>query len=104
MGEYHDFLAGKRKVVADDGVDVDPADLHPSLFPFQRAIAVWALRKGRAAVFADTGLGKTRLQVEWARLTGQRALILAPLAVAHQTVREAAAIGVDVAYVHDQNE
>jgi hypothetical protein len=81
-----------------------PDAIHPSLFPFQRDITRWALRKGQAAVFADTGLGKTRIQIEWARLTGERALILAPLAVAHQTVREAAAIGVDVRYVRNQAE
>jgi hypothetical protein len=101
---YAAFLARKQRVVLDNGHDVAPDDIHPSLFPFQRDIARWALRKGRAAVFADTGLGKTRIQVEWARLSGKRALILAPLAVAHQTVREAAAIGVDVRYVHNQAE
>jgi hypothetical protein len=101
---YADFLARKQRVVLDYGHDVDPDEIHPSLFPFQRDITRWALRKGRAAVFADTGLGKTRIQIEWARLSGQRALILAPLAVAHQTVREAAAIGVDVRYVHNQAE
>jgi superfamily II DNA or RNA helicase len=99
---YAAFLASKRKVVADHGRIVDDADVHPSLFVFQRAITRWALRKGRAAVFADTGLGKTRIQVEWARLTGERTLILAPLAVAQQTVREAASIGVLVRYVRDQ--
>jgi hypothetical protein len=56
------------------------------------------LRKGRAALFETTGLGKTRQQIEWARLTGERALICAPLAVAQQTVREGAAIGVSIRY------
>ena len=101
---YTDFLAAKRRVTPDAGIVVDPADLHPSLFDFQRHITVWALRKGRAAIFADTGLGKTRQQVEWARMLGVRTLILAPLAVAHQTVREADAIGVEVTYAHDRTE
>lgn len=104
MSDYASFLAGKRRVAADHGRHVDDEDLHGSLFPFQRDVTRWALRKGRAAVWADTGLGKTRMQVEWARLTGKRALILAPLAVAHQTVEEAAEIGVEVVYVHDQAE
>ncbi len=99
MSDYARFLESKRRVAHDSGRVVDPAEVHSSLFDFQRAIVVWALRKGRAAVFADTGLGKTRVQVEWARLTGERALILAPLTVARQTVRESAKIGVDVRYV-----
>lgn len=101
---YHAFLASKRKVVADAGVIVEPGQIHPSLFDFQRDITAWALRKGRAAIFADTGLGKTRMQVEWARLTGERSLILAPLAVAQQTVREAAQMGVTVTYARHQGE
>ena len=65
---------------------------------FQRHIVAWAVRRGRAAVWADTGLGKTRIQVAWlgqiTNRTGGRGLILAPLlAVAAQTIREAAAIG-----------
>lgn len=104
MSGYAAFLAGKTRVVIDHGHETDSEAIHESLFPFQRDIVRWALRKGRAAVFADTGLGKTRIQVEWARLTGQRTLILAPLAVAHQTVREASIIGVDVTYVHNQAE
>lgn len=104
MSTYADFLAAKRKVHPDAGIDVEPDAVHPSLFGFQRDLTRWALRKGRAAIFADTGLGKTRMQVEWARLTGVRALILAPLAVAHQTIREADAIGVAVRYVRNQDE
>lgn len=101
---YADFLAGKRRAQPDAGVVVPPDAVDVALFPFQRDIVLWALRKGRAAVFADTGLGKSFMQVEWARLTGRRCLILAPLAVAQQTVREAARIGVDVRYCRDQSE
>lgn len=104
MSDYRAFLAGKRRLVDDHGREVSDDEIHESLFDFQRAIVRWALRKGRAAIFADTGLGKTRMQVEWARLTCERALILAPLAVAHQTVREATVIGVDVRYVRDKQE
>lgn len=106
MTAYSDFLAGKARRFDGCGFDVDPADLHPSLFGFQRDVTAWAIRKGRAALFLDTGLGKTRCQVEWARAIVEheapgRALILAPLAVAQQTIREAAAIGVEIAYVRD---
>lgn len=101
---YAEFLTSKTRVAHDAGIVVEPSAIHPSLFAFQRDITVWALRKGRAAIFADTGLGKTRMQIEWARLTGERCLILAPLAVAQQTIAEARAIGVPVAYAHHQGE
>lgn len=104
MSDYASFLASKRRVAVDAGVIVNPSEVHPSLFDFQRAVTVWALRKGRAAIFASTGLGKTRMQVEWARLCGQRTLIVAPLSVARQTVREAADIGVEVIYARSQAE
>jgi DNA modification methylase/superfamily II DNA or RNA helicase len=101
MITYADFLATKRPAVASAGLTVMDADINPILFPFQRDLVRWAVRKGRAAIFADTGLGKTFMQVEWARLTGVRVLIVAPLSVARQTVREAAKLGVEVVYVRD---
>jgi superfamily II DNA or RNA helicase len=101
---YADFLARKQRTVVDSGRIVHPDDIHPSLFPHQAELVVWAVRKGRAAIWADTGLGKTRMQIEWARLTGERCLILAPLAVAHQTIREAAALDITVDYVRNQAE
>ena len=102
--QYEEFLRSKRLVANPSGLEVDPGEIHPSLYQFQRDLTKWALRKGRGAIFADTGLGKTRMQIEWARLTGQRTLIVAPLAVARQTVQEAASIGVDVSYVRAQSE
>jgi DNA modification methylase len=96
--QYADFLASKALTVRPSGIDVDDDQIHPSLFPFQRDMVRWSLRKGRAALFETTGLGKTRQQIEWARLTGERTLICAPLAVAQQTVREGAAIGVSIRY------
>lgn len=104
MTDYASFLASKQRRAVEIGPEISDADIHPSLFDFQRHIVRWAVRKGRAALFADTGLGKTRMQVEWARLIGRRSLILAPLSVARQTVREAAAIGVDVRYVRSADE
>lgn len=96
---YSDFLQRKAARHRSVGVEVDPSLIHPSLHDWQRRIVHTAIRRGRAAVFADTGLGKTRMQIEWARLIGRSALILAPLSVARQTVREATKIGADVRYV-----
>jgi DNA modification methylase/superfamily II DNA or RNA helicase len=100
--DYSDFIQAKKIVAKQTGFEVALDDIHPALFPFQRDIVRWACGKGRAAIFADTGLGKTFMQVEWARLTGVNTLIVAPLSVARQTVREAAKIGVEVRYVRNQ--
>ena len=102
--DYEGFLASKRRLQVTSGVSVSDDDIHPMLFPFQRDVTRWALRKGRASVFLDTGLGKTFIQLEWARLTGANVLIIAPLSVARQTAREGAKIGLDVRYVrHDRD-
>jgi hypothetical protein len=98
---YLDFLARKQTAARAIGTDVDVAAVHPSLHPWQARIVTWAVKVGRAAIWADTGLGKTRMQLEWARLSGSRTLIVAPLAVCAQTVKEAATIGVDVRYVRE---
>jgi superfamily II DNA or RNA helicase len=104
MARYTDFLASKALIVRPSGRDISPNEIHSSLFPFQRDLTQWSLRKGRAALFATTGMGKTRMQVEWARLTGERTLILAPLAVARQTVAEAALIDVPITYARRQED
>ena len=95
---YEKFVATKSAWTAFPGID--DAVIGGHLFPHQRDLVRWALRKGRAAVFADTGLGKTAMQIEWARHVAQRGrvLILAPLAVAPQTVVEAKRFGVDISY------
>ncbi len=106
MDEYASFLAEKDRSLPPVGFD--PADLSDRLFGFQKAITRWAIWRGRAAIFADTGLGKTAMQCEWARQVADhasdRVLILAPLAVAHQTVREARKFGIDVHYVRAQED
>jgi hypothetical protein len=99
---YETFLERKRARVGDNGLDVDRSDVHELLHDWQAESVAWAARKGRCALFWDCGLGKTFAQVEWARLVGERALILAPLSVARQTVREAKRIDVDVRYVREQ--
>lgn len=110
MTDYLTFLASKRRKPPTSGIVVHPDELltADALFPFQRQIVAWAVGRGRAAVWADTGLGKTRIEVAWldqilATESGT-GLILAPLAVAQQTIREARRMGVAVAYVHDQAE
>ena len=98
--DYASFLAAKTQIGTDSGFD--PVYMPDLLFPFQRDIVTWAARKGRAAVFADCGLGKTFMQLAWAenviRHTGGRVLILTPLAVSFQTVREGARLGIDVSH------
>lgn len=98
---YTDFLKTKRIIVSSVGRGIEAQDIHPSLFPFQRDLVRWAARKGRAAIFADAGLGKTRMQIEWARLMGEKTLIVAPLSVARQTIREGEVIGVEINYSRD---
>lgn len=98
---YEDFL--KRKQMSDPltGLETIPA-LNPGLFDFQRDITAWALRRGRAAVFADCGLGKSPMQLEWAKHVPGRVLILAPLAVSSQTAREGVKFGIPVTVAKDQ--
>lgn len=104
MSSYAEFLARRAARVNALGIEVAPDSLHESLKPFQRKIVTWASSIGRAAVWADTGLGKTRMQLEWCRVMGERSLIVTPLAVAQQTVEESRVIGVHAAYVRDQSE
>ena len=98
---YADLIEQRRRRAHVNGPTVNPAALHPSLKHFQRHIVMWAASVGRPAVWADTGLGKTRMQVEWCRSVGDTTLIVTPLAVAEQTVEEAAKIGVTARYVRD---
>lgn len=101
---YAEFLASKTRAAHAIGPSCDPGDINPALFPFQRAITAWAVRRGRAGMFTTTGTGKTRMQLEYARLSGHRSLVIAPLAVCQQTVREAAAIGIDATYVRSDDD
>lgn len=93
MTDYDLFLEKKRKSITDSGFHIEQSELSPLLFPFQKFIVQTALRKGRFAVFADCGLGKTFMQLEWAfqvsKYTDTPVLILAPLAVVNQTIQEA---------------
>lgn len=104
MSDYAEFLRRKRMKVMPAGVAIDQSSINPLLFPFQRDVVCWAAAKGRCAVLLDTGLGKTFVQLEWARLMGERTLIVAPLSVARQTVREARKIGLDVHYTRSGDD
>jgi len=91
---YDEFIISKTTHKDSPGKDPLPAD--PILFDFQRAIVRWAIRKGRAAIFAGCGTGKTLMQLEWIRQMGKRGLIVAPLCVVDQTVEEAKKVGMTI--------
>lgn len=103
---YGAFLASKRVEVRPVGFAVADSDLHPALFDWQRAVARWAIRRGRAALFCECGLGKTLMQLEWARHvhdhTRRDVLILAPLAVASQTADEGTKFDIAVTLCRSQ--
>lgn len=111
VADYQEFIASKSlRAVATGMQDIPP--LGDYLFPFQSDLTRWTLRRGRSALFADTGLGKTIMMSEWAMQVqayaeaigeGDKILILAPLAVADQTVAEAARFGIDVHYCRAQS-
>lgn len=90
--EYLEFIETKKKTAIKSGFTIDPSDLNPKLKDFQRYIVLKALEHGKYALFADTGLGKTFMQLEWANQISIRmlapVLILAPLAVVNQTIKE----------------
>ncbi len=109
LNTYAEFLKNKMIVAESSGFEVSADAIHPTAFKFQRDIIRWALHLGRAAIFANVGLGKTIMQVEWSKHvaahTGGRILILAPLAVTDQTIREAQdKLGVSIKYVETPSD
>ena len=102
--DYQKFLKGKIIKQSFHGKDIDSKEMNPLLFDFQRDVTAWAIKKGKAAIFLDTGLGKTFIQLEWARLINEKTLIIAPLSVARQTVREAKKIDLKIDYVRNQSQ
>lgn len=104
---YLSFLQRKAAIAPAAGFE-PTLQLNAHLFPFQRDVVTWALRRGRAALFEDCGMGKSLQQLEWARhvvdRTGKPVLILTPLAVAAQTEREAARFGIDAMVVSDASD
>ena len=104
MNEYEEFLRRKEITVPAAGINVENIAVSDKLFDFQRDIVVWALKKGKAAIFAGTGLGKTLMQLEWARHIGGTVLILAPLAVSKQTISEGEKFGITVKHCRSQED
>jgi len=102
---YHEWIAGKSALAPRRGIKIKRSDIAPHLFEFQGDLTVWALAKGQSAIFADTGLGKTAMQLEWARWISKegRVLIFTPLAVAQQTVREGERFGVSCKYLPEDD-
>lgn len=98
---YLDFLKAKITQAPKEGKSITTGDVNEYLYDWQKEIVVWAVKVGRAALWADTGLGKTVMMLEWARLSGDVSLVVAPLAVCAQTVREAAKLGIDATYVRN---
>ena len=100
MLDYKEFLETKRKTFVESGFDINENELNNNLFDFQKFIVKSALKKGRFAIFADCGLGKTLMQLSWANAvfnhTNKKVLILAPLAVSGQTKQEAIKFGINM--------
>nr|DAD63479.1 MAG TPA: Helicase of the snf2 rad54 family [Caudoviricetes sp.] len=104
MDKYEEFLRRKEITVPSAGIDTENIIVSDELFDFQRDIVLWALKKGKAAIFAGTGLGKTLMQLEWARHIGGTVLILAPLAVSKQTISEGGKFGITVHHCRAQED
>ena len=98
--EYSEFLKQKENQVLKSGFEVNESDLNSNLFPFQRQIVQKALKAGKYAIFADCGLGKTLMQLEWAHQVSKKenkpVLILSPLAIVKQTIREGHKFGIHI--------
>jgi len=103
---YQEFLSTKQIVTVPSGFEVEPRN--PNLFDFQRDLVRWALRIGKSAIWADCGLGKSLMELSWGEHVVEHynkpVLILAPLAVSHQTVREGDKFGISAKVVSSQSE
>lgn len=104
---YSKFIEKKLSLVPPTGLS-EIGNLPASLFQHQHDLVRWGLKRGRAAIFADTGLGKSRMQVSWAnqihQATGMDVLILAPLAVAAQTVEEGEGLGIAITHCREAGD
>ena len=107
MNDYEKFLESKQKVHINSGFDINENELNSNMFDFQKFIVKRALKAGKYAIFADCGLGKTLMQLEWAnqvsKKTNKPVLILAPLAVVGQTKQEGLKFGIDMNKIDVQN-
>jgi DNA modification methylase len=107
MTNYLEFLEKKKKHFVYSGFDIEDSELNKNMFDFQKFIVKRALKAGKYAIFADCGLGKTLMQLEWAnqvsKYTNKPVLILAPLAVVGQTYQEGKKFGIDMNNIDVQN-
>ena len=105
--DYLEFLETKQKTHINSGFNIDESELNNSMFDFQKFIVKRALKSGKYAIFADCGLGKTLMQLEWAnqvcKKTNGKVLILAPLAVVGQTIQEGAKFGINMSSIDVNN-
>lgn len=106
--EYAEFLKQKQFRHENSGFDISHENLNNKAFDFQKDIVKWSLKKGKSAIFADCGLGKTIMQLEFAnqvhKHTGENVLIVAPLAVSRQTKREGEKFNIDVNICRKQSD
>ncbi|MGC8703750.1 MAG: DNA methylase N-4, partial [Thiomonas sp.] len=108
MDKYLKFLRDKIKLASFSGFDTDPADIHPTLYPHQRDIARWAVKGGNRAIFASFGLGKSVMQIEWCRqiqrMAGGQVLIVCPLGVRQELIRDGRMLGVEFRFIRSAAE
>ena len=101
--KYKDFIKTKQKEHNSSGFNINESELNENLFDFQKHIVKIALKKGRFAIFADCGLGKTLMQLSWAdevqKHTKKPVLVLAPLAVVQQTIKEGKKFNIDLDFL-----
>ncbi|KAA6459667.1 DNA methylase N-4 [Acidobacteria bacterium AB60] len=105
---YEDFLRAKVLTMPDMGIEIEDGEIHPILKLHQRAIVRWAVRRGRAAIFSAFGLGKTVCQLEILRLLikhlGGDGLIVAPLGVRLEFMRDAEMLGIRLSFIRSNDE
>lgn len=108
MTTYSEFLRAKIKLAHFDGFKVQPEAINPMLFPHQRDIVRWAVEGGNRAIFASFGLGKSIMQCEWllqiGDITGGRGLVVCPLGVRQELIRDAAKLGIDLQFIRTADE
>lgn len=106
--KYEDFIENKLRVEQKNKIIVQNDELNDILFDYQKDLIKWSLKIGKSAIFADTGLGKTFIQLEWARIVFEKTkkpiLIVAPLAVVFQTIDESKKLNIVLKYVKTQSE
>ena len=108
MSEYLAFLREKVRLATFSGFAIEPQALHATLYPHQRDIVRWAVQGGNRAIFAKFGLGKSVMQCEWLRQViaraGGRGLIVCPLGVRQELIRDGAMLGMDIKFVRSITE